>query len=521
MKRSSAGDKHAKTIFWTLMAVFFFCCLAFDAGAQEEPNLRVTSMEWRSDTSELRVYGSGAGRRNTVTIKDAESGAVLGNTTSRRDGRWGFRKRNLPSAPCLVLVESYGSQAVTAGYTQNEPEICMDMPQPGKTLTGITISGPTQVNENSGAQYVCEAQYSDGTSENITETAVWTVDPTGYATITGGALTALEVSGEQPVTITAGFEQNSNVENSALTIAILDSAPEPPAFEGSHAGRFTTYEGTATCLECHTDEALAVHDSVHYQWRGDASETTGLADPDMRGKLGGINDFCIYPDINWIGKLTNTYGAEVDGGCAKCHVGLGAKPTADATQDQAQLENIDCLICHSDTYKRTVEMVDGSYRFVPDTDKMSVSILQAAADITLPSKDSCLNCHTKAGGGDNFKRGDIEEYHRDPTRDFDVHMASRAKGGAGLGCLDCHTAVDHKIAGRGSDLRPRELPGSGYLYELPCTGARREHSKTYRPGQLYRLPHSGFCQSGRHGHEPRLEPCRRFVAAKASMNPIM
>jgi hypothetical protein len=457
MKRLSAGGKRTKTIFWTLMAGFFFCCLAFDAGAQEESDLRVTRMEWRSATSELRVDGRGAGGRRTVTIKDAESGAVLGNTTSRRDGRWGFRKRNLPAAPCLILVEGDGSQALTAGYTQNEPEICMDT-TPGRTLTEIIISGPLQVNENSGVQYVCQTQYSDGTSEMITETAVWTVDPTAYATIAEGALTASEVSGEQSVTISAGFEQNNIVVNSALTIAILDSAPGPLSLDGSHGERFRTYEGTQTCLECHTEEALAVHDSVHYQWRGDASEATGLADM-VAGKLGGINDFCIYPDINWIGKLTNTYGAEVDGGCAKCHVGLGAKPTANPApaELQAQLENIDCLVCHSDSYKRTVEMVDGSYRFVPDTAKMSVSIHQAAADITLPSKDSCLNCHTKAGGGDNFKRGDIEEYHRDPTRDFDVHMASRAKGGAGLDCLDCHTALDHKIAGRGSDLRPREL----------------------------------------------------------------
>ena len=146
-------------------------------------------------------------------------------------------------------------QAVTAGYTQNEPEICGDTPQPGRTLTGITISGPTQVNENSVAQYVCEAQYSDGTSEDISGMAEWTVDPAGYATIDGGALTASEVSGEQSVTIFAGFEQNNMVENASLTIAILDSAAGPPALEGSHAGRFTTYEGTETCLVCHEAEA--------------------------------------------------------------------------------------------------------------------------------------------------------------------------------------------------------------------------------------------------------------------------
>jgi hypothetical protein len=101
--------------------------------------------------------------------------------------------------------------------------------------------------------------------------------------------------------------------------------------------------------------------------------------------------------------------------------------------------------------------VNGRFEFVPDTANMTVSIDQAAADISLPSKDACLNCHTKAGGGNNFKRGDIEEAHRNPSRSFDVHMASEAAGGAGLSCLDCHTALDHKIAGRGTDLRPREL----------------------------------------------------------------
>ena len=33
MKRSSADDKRAKPIFWTMIAVFFFCCFSLDAGA--------------------------------------------------------------------------------------------------------------------------------------------------------------------------------------------------------------------------------------------------------------------------------------------------------------------------------------------------------------------------------------------------------------------------------------------------------------------------------------------------------
>ena len=262
----------------------------------------------------------------------------------------------------------------------------------------------------------------------------------------------------------AALNKDSDVDDLGLFAAGFGTVGCSEPVTGSHAGRITTFEGTATCLACHREEAQEVHNSVHYQWQGDASEAIGL-NTSKAGKLGGINDFCIYPDINWIGKLTNTAGNQVDGGCAKCHVGLGEKPGPDATQ--TQLENIDCLICHSDTYKRKVELVDavnGSYRFVPDEDNMAVTILQAAVDLTLPSKDSCLNCHTKAGGGDNFKRGDIEEAHRNPSRSFDVHMASAENGGAGLSCLDCHSTTAHRIAGRGTDLRPRELPD-----DVSCT----------------------------------------------------
>lgn len=222
---------------------------------------------------------------------------------------------------------------------------------------------------------------------------------------------------------------------------------------GSHASRITTYEGTKTCLQCHEREAMDVHSSVHYQWKGDTSDLIGNV-PVIAGKYGGINDFCIYPDINWIGQLTNVDGETVDGGCAKCHAGLGEKPTVEAST--AQLENIDCLVCHSTAYKRKVESLGSGYKFVPDTTNMSISILQAAQSVERPTKENCLNCHSKSGGGDNFKRGDIEEAHRNAAKEFDVHMASKDVGGAGLDCLDCHTTINHKISGRGVDLRPSE-----------------------------------------------------------------
>ena len=230
--------------------------------------------------------------------------------------------------------------------------------------------------------------------------------------------------------------------------------PGEPPMQNSHAGRYTTYEGSKTCNQCH-GESQDVHVSVHYQWHG---PTPHVVNMESGGKLGGINDFCGYPDINFIGQLTNLNGETVDGGCAVCHVGMGAKPDPEASQ--TQLENIDCLICHSDSYRRKViKHPDGTFAFVPAPEKMDVPLLQAITDIRKePTKGACVNCHSYSGGGCNNKRGDIEEAHRNPPSAlFDVHMAAKEIGGAGLNCQDCHISEGHRFSGRGVDLRPTDL----------------------------------------------------------------
>ena len=242
-----------------------------------------------------------------------------------------------------------------------------------------------------------------------------------------------------------------------------------------HAGlTFANYQGSATCIDCHQSETEEAHAAVHYQWQGETphsfyrDENGNLVNLGGGGKLGGINDFCGYPDINFIGLLTDVDGNTRSGGCAQCHAGTGDKPDpnpaallADGTR--TQLENVDCLVCHSDAYKRKVERVqqaDGVMRlaFVPDGDAIAGGLQQAIDIHESPSTATCVACHSYAGGGCNSKRGDIQLAHvdlQDPN--FDVHLASADAGGAGLTCLDCHTALDHRIAGRGVDLRPADL----------------------------------------------------------------
>ena len=158
-----------------------------------------------------------------------------------------------------------------------------------------------------------------------------------------------------------------------------------------------TWTGYNMCRNCHATEASDMFHSVHYQWRGASGMTTG---PATQGKFSAtvdnstaMNSYCINILGNW-----NSYS-----GCSNCHVGLGAQPSE--ISDAAQLDNIDCLICHQKDYKRTRSIYGGTY--VPNTAAMTITMDQAVQTVTKPTRSTCLQCHAKGGGGDNFKRGDL------------------------------------------------------------------------------------------------------------------
>jgi len=216
-------------------------------------------------------------------------------------------------------------------------------------------------------------------------------------------------------------------------VYLIFSAPVSAAIEEHQT--INEWNGTATCLQCHVTEAQEMFESAHYQWLG---KTPYMQDgPDIQGKLDmGVNSYCINTLGNW-------------NGCSACHVGLGARPVSET--NRTQLENVDCLICHQEAYKR----VKISGTFIPDTKRMSISMVTAARTVHKPTRVTCLQCHAKGGGGDNYKRGDLALAHGNTTDNaFDVHMAT---SGENLNCQSCHTTAQHRIAGRGSDLRETDL----------------------------------------------------------------
>ena len=72
------------------------------------------------------------------------------------------------------------------------------------TLTGLSISGPSTVNENSTAAYTATASWSNGSTSAVSP--AWSLSSTAYATVSsGGGLTTGAVSANQSVTLTASY----------------------------------------------------------------------------------------------------------------------------------------------------------------------------------------------------------------------------------------------------------------------------------------------------------------------------
>jgi len=259
-----------------------------------------------------------------------------------------------------------------------------------------------------------------------------------------------------------------------IVTALAGNAPAARRFY-PHQEYFEHYEGTSTCLECHQAEAEAFFHSQHYQWLGDAP---GISNAKGRklGKMNTMNDFCTNPLASWIGNAVNSDGKILAQGCSKCHAGLGLQPSE--TLSREQLENIDCLICHASGYRRDAyqdEQGDWEWRSILWKNQRGLD--SVSKRISLPRRKMCLRCHAGAGGGQNFKRGDIEYELADCSPDFDVHMAT---DGNNLECVDCHAGKDHRVRGRGSDLSGSDSPDD----PLYCTGCHDE-----KPHGLAALDH--------------------------------
>ncbi|MFH0995673.1 MAG: hypothetical protein V1844_09295 [Pseudomonadota bacterium] len=190
-------------------------------------NLKASQVTWNAGSAEVKIKGSGAGNNQLVLFLNADNKQQIGSIRSGNDGAFEYVKKDLNPAPCKYLIQGYDGLKITTGYTSNPPAECSTTVP--ATLNGITVSGPTTVNENSSADYIATAIYSDGSSKIVTASTTWT-ENSSYASInSSGHLVTTAVTANQLLLVRGAFSGKS----ASISVTIRD-IPTPTPISGSY-----------------------------------------------------------------------------------------------------------------------------------------------------------------------------------------------------------------------------------------------------------------------------------------------
>jgi hypothetical protein len=144
-------------------AVQFACWATFDDGAAEDVTSRA---DWSSNSS-YAAFGN-AGQVVAAPVKE---------------NVW------------IRISAGYEGQTAWHDLVIQNSEI---------KIVRIRLSGPREVDESAGADYVCTAIYDDGTTESVTSSAAWYAD-SWYAAISSGRLETKAVPEDQWFKLTVAF----------------------------------------------------------------------------------------------------------------------------------------------------------------------------------------------------------------------------------------------------------------------------------------------------------------------------
>ncbi len=233
------------------------------------------------------------------------------------------------------------------------------------------------------------------------------------------------------------------------------------------------YHGAETCTACHSTALEEISHSVHWNLASPVRNVQGLPDGTPWGM---VNRECALAGTmsasNWV-AATNGKASVQAAGCGLCHIGgLSAPPMPGSTPTEAELNTVDCLVCHAAKYDwqaRATLVTDetGTHWGADTTTAAALTITQK------PTDEACLRCHEHAWSHD-YKRGTPF------TAANDVHAA------AGVSCVACHTTQHHMIA-KGqdeSDMVANDLPDvavtcSNCHGEAPHKGANADRLNTH------------------------------------------
>jgi hypothetical protein len=138
------------------------------------------------------------------------------------------------------------------------------------TLTSLSISGASSVNESSTASYTATATFSDGITQSVTASASWS-ENSPYATInSNGVLSTSSVWSDWTVTITASYSRGGVTRTAQKSVTIINIpesnlAPLKPAITSPYYGQMESELMTHVTTEPFSDPNSDPHSQTRWQ----------------------------------------------------------------------------------------------------------------------------------------------------------------------------------------------------------------------------------------------------------------
>ncbi len=171
--------------------------------------------------------------------QDVTSDATWGNTSYYATIHAGV----LTTKP----VDSNENSTITVYYGGEFNSYDITIKKVAPTLSSISISDISSVNENSSVSFFCIAKYSDNSTEDVTNLTTWELNSTTYASITNGVLTTKSVNSDTNCIITASYENESVSKNIVIKNTEDIETCSSPVFVGRNTKDITTSSATIVC----------------------------------------------------------------------------------------------------------------------------------------------------------------------------------------------------------------------------------------------------------------------------------
>jgi alpha-tubulin suppressor-like RCC1 family protein len=128
------------------------------------------------------------------------------------------------SMQCEFAFQQTGQWKVkVVNGTFESPPFSVNVLQSSSQLAGLSIFGPATIAENNTGQFAATAYFSDGGSATVTADTLWSENSSATTISSPGRVSAVNVSSDTSVTISASYTFNGITKNTSANLIVLNT----------------------------------------------------------------------------------------------------------------------------------------------------------------------------------------------------------------------------------------------------------------------------------------------------------